>query len=133
MIYKINISLNQLHRCMLKSGVVQRALGKENFEHVLRICKDTENVGEPNEKDLCAVRKDIETVKSLAAELDPNTDPTAVLYLERLLHCMQVSVWVSFSRRTRSWGRCTTTLNTSTSSTTSVHPPNPCASPNTTA
>jgi hypothetical protein len=75
---------------MVNSETLQRSLGAEDFECILKICKDAEAIGEPTEKDLCAIRKDIETVKSISSTLDPNINPTAILYLERLLHCLQM-------------------------------------------
>ena len=89
-IYEINIMLNQLQQCMVKSQTLKRSLGTENFERILKICKDTEAIGEPTEKDLCSIRRDIETVMNISERLDCSTNLTATLYLERLLYSMQM-------------------------------------------
>ena len=75
---------------MIRSGCLKDSLNSNDYKEVINICKDTENVTKPTEKDICEIRKGIEFVKALLRKVSARKNPTAFLYLERILFCMQM-------------------------------------------
>eukprot|EP00826_Nyctotherus_ovalis_P042462 TRINITY_DN436_c0_g2_i2.p1 TRINITY_DN436_c0_g2~~TRINITY_DN436_c0_g2_i2.p1 ORF type:complete len:244 (-),score=57.84 TRINITY_DN436_c0_g2_i2:30-761(-) len=87
---KINLELNQLYQCMIRSGCLKNSLDDSDFSELIEICKNVEYITEPSEKDICEIRKNIDFVKGLLAKVSSKKNPTTFLYLERILFCVQV-------------------------------------------
>lgn len=87
---KINLELNQLYQCMIRSGCLKSSLDDRDFSELVEICRNVECIAEPSEKDICEVRRNIDFVKGLLGRVSSSQSPTTFLYLERILFCVQV-------------------------------------------
>jgi len=75
---------------MSKSENLKAAVSEEYLNEVCRICKEGEDIAEATEKDICAAREKIATLRILQQKLNSKASPTAYLYLERMIFCLSV-------------------------------------------
>lgn len=87
---RVNIALSKLYNSMKNSGVLRRVIGEEDLKSLLALCKETEEIGDANEKEICIVREKIESLRKLQKKVNARNNSTAFIYLERMLFNFQV-------------------------------------------
>jgi hypothetical protein len=75
---------------MENSEALKCILKEEELKALLTLCKETEEVGDASEKDICVVREKIEKLRKLQKEMSMKSNPTVFIYLERMLFYFQV-------------------------------------------
>lgn len=87
---RADIALSKLYNCMMDSKALKSMLTTDELEYILKICKDAENLGEVNDKEICLIRERIANIKRIQNRFSAKTNPTVFTYLERMLFCLQV-------------------------------------------
>jgi len=84
------MSLSKLYSSMENSEILKSILGEKDLNILLTLCKETKEVGDASEKEICIVREKIEILRKLQKKMNAKSNPTVFIYLERMLFYFQV-------------------------------------------
>lgn len=89
--YGMNCLLNKLRKCMEKSDLLRKYLPPDIINEMCEICKAAESMIDATKKSICIIREKIERMNKIQEGLGLNPEPTAYIYMERIIHSLRVS------------------------------------------